>query len=291
MPTSPNVIELPLTVAHSEVRGSPTESISAEGKFMADRVLRCKWSKRFDLANELLEGYQVQLGNLSVRYQRQYPHRKNVYVKSIGFKNHAGDAQPDNGDTTQASYEWAHLTVHYEQGEFMPNGVPGQTSAIQIAEESYSPVGRFLVTADPTKLYLQGSNTEIQAGAYPGVYAPMHAWNYTLNQVRSVPNGWTTYAGYVNESSVRSSSLQQIFEAETLLFDGVDLQRSILSSGPLAWKAPLKFIHNPNGWNKYPDAAGNWKELHTAPGATVGAGTRKKQYKTVNFVSELNVIV
>ena len=284
MPASPLVTLLPITIAHSEVKGSPRESISSEGKFSAERVLRCKWTERFLLADQLLHAYEVLAGGLLVVYGRPYPYNASAYAKSISFENWAGNAKPIAGDTTLASYEWAHLNVHYEQSPANPNSA-------QIAEESLSTLGQFMMTTDPTKLYLQGKTDPIEPGAVPTKYMPMTGWNYTLNQVKTLPPGWIQYKGYVNSSPIISTSLGMTFDAETLLYDGVEPSRTILASGAQAWRAPLKFLHRPGGWNKYPDSAGTLLEIHTAPSATPGSGTQRKIYPSTDFLTSLNVIV
>lgn len=286
------IVELaPISVAHSEMEGSPTEDMSQDS-FSATRTLVCAWPDRITLAQELLAGYEVTAGALRVNVGRLYPHQAGVYAVSVDsiepYEN--GKTQAYNGDSTIASHAVAKLTVRYENKNFDPTlsqGVNGGSST-QIAEESTSTTSQFLSLPEGQDIYLDTPTTRtlLPRGSYPGVIVRGMQWNYTLNQVRAVPSGWRAYAGYVNSDSVTSNSLGLTFAPETLLFLGATLTRTITTSGPQAWKASLALAHRESTWNLFPDSYGSFYGLYTA----ITGGTQKKPYPSTSFVTNLNLV-
>lgn len=279
-----------ISVEYSENEGSPSETMTAES-FRATRTLICAWEDRLTLAAELLAGYSVTVGALQVDMGRLYPHWPSVYVVGIDgiepYENGATTAY--EGDETVAAHAQAKITVRYENRQFDPQLSQGTNgnNFLQIAEESVASSSQFLVLPEGQSIYLNTSpRTEIPSGSYPGKIIRGAQWNYTLNQVRSVPGGWFTYAGYVNESAVTSNSLGVTFATETLLFLGVQLTRTITVQGPQAWRAALSFAHRPDGWNMFPDSYGAFYALYDA----ASGGSQKKPYPATNFVTNLNLV-
>lgn len=253
------------------MEGSPTEQWDANG-FSATRVLRCAWSSRFTLADELLGGDSGR-GAL-------YEPKTSTGARATGIAMGppGGTMLPISG--TIAGYNNAELTVTYGNG-------PGDSA--DLVSESLEPTAEFLTL--PPEKFLWGSGTvgtgvDLEEDEAPGMLIRGMDYVLTRYQVPYIPIALTTLPGKVNDATVTASLLLtspgvcMAFAAETLLFGNPTLQRTTKTDNSPCWTINYRFSYRPSGWNKY------WRSGASTPGYETlyeKGGSAYKSYPTASF--------
>lgn len=281
----------PPTISFEELsspQGSPTESGDLES-FKATRVLRCAWSDRLTLFDQLLTAYNVVSGTRTFVIGDKYPHRSRVYARRISSITGVGPIATDS--TGVKRWEYADLRVEYESRSFDPEGGGGisdssdsPAEAFQVAEETIQPSAEFL-TFPTGSIYLDSSQKDPVAEANaPGVFIPM--FDYTYSYTENLGSSGTLSSDLVNKlftcnsASISSTTLGLTFDAETLIFLGPSVRLQTLSNGDRIADVSLQFRFRRTGCNKF-----FVKDSATPVDIYDSSGSIIKPYEPVNFVS------
>lgn len=262
---------MPITVIHTELANSGSESYSRDGKDTVTRRLMCDWNDRDTLRAQLMGG-TVRIGSALQSWvvPDQHPTRKHLYVKGVRIEGYGVPGQ-DANNPNQITFSKAILEVEYgsldlnEQQKQENPTVTYLTESAQIAAEvltipgdlvrwgSDPPVG--LAVGDP----VNGSETTA-ALRYPKLI-----WTITIHQWINPPLGEDSplqeYVGCVNKSPY--GPLWRKFKKETLLYNGCNLERDYtnqpiidqttgraLDVSEPAYRVTLNFEWQKHGWNK-----------------------------------------
>lgn len=232
-----------ITVSHSEMEGSPTEDWTEEG-FRAVRMLKCAWSDRFKLAEQLRGGLRGATAS-TLYLPHKYPHYEAALVRSIAVRPFHDKDVSEGSDSRTASYSEAVLTVVYETPQIDTDTFTSED--VEIAKE--------FITLPGEQLYWQGGNAGSQGaaigeGASPGLIVSLVAWNFTHYWLDAVPIVAKSLAGKVNQAKVTSPTLGLSFEPETLLYDGLQTTKTRSADGEEKLQVALRFLHREQTWNK-----------------------------------------
>lgn len=263
---------LPITVTYEELSGSPTEDFGEDG-FTALRTLKCAWTDRITLAQQLKGG---SLGG--VYYQpHSYDALPFARVASIAVSPFYDEEIRANGiDIKTAAYTVAQLAVSYRTG--LSSGDDSDPDAV-LVEESIEPFAEFLTL--PATGFLWGSKTgePLKDEEAPGKLFKGFNWVYSKSSLLLIPAPVFSLVGKVNSDSVRSKSLRFTFPAETLLYNPPILHRQSTADGAQAWGLEYRFSFKPQGWNRFWRAAtGAWDRIFDAAGP-------RDPYETGNFLT------
>lgn len=272
----------------SSPQGSPTESGDLES-FKATRVLRCAWSDRLTLFDQLLTAYKVTSGLRTFVVGDKYPHRDRVYVRRISSITGVGPIATDS--TGVKRWEYADLRVEYESRSFDPSGGGGisdssdsPAEAFQVAEETIQPSAEFL-TLPTGAIYLDASQNDLVAESNaPGVLIAM--FDYTYSYTENLGNNGTLSSDLIdklftcNSATISSTTLGLTFAAETLLFLGASVQLQTLSNGDRIADVSLPFRFRRTGWNRF-----FVKDSATPVVVYDSSGSVIEPYEPVNFAS------
>lgn len=253
MSVTPAIVDLP----SDEVAGSPKESIGADGRFRATRVIECLWSDRLHLAQELY-GSTTLAGNgtgIDVILPAEYPHRAGVFVKQAptieGWP--ADDCDHDHsgtgwGTSPVADYQYARITVEYETPLF--GTTPGTGPRV---EEDIEGDAEFL-TLPSEGLYWDsnGQGNPLKPSEAPGKLIRNIDWIYHVSGLPVLPLATLTLIGNCNQQAVHSNIFGFNFPAETLLYSPPSLKRYFyVGNQSSAWDVVYRFTFKPTGWNKF----------------------------------------
>lgn len=280
------VTPVPVTIDHEELQGSPQE-VGDETNFKARRMLKCRWADRLALYDQMLTGYIINAGGtppLITRIGQQYPDYPGVYAVRCTIEPFASDVRASDAQGRIAKYLDAKLNVDYEPRNFNYGSGP---NASQIGEESIETVAEFL-TQPYESLYWDTSGLPpalLHENEAPGKIIRSLIWVYTYRQVVSLPAGWRWATGYINSTAITSTSTGFLFDAETLLYEGVRLQRTVTSGAQQAWTAQLRFTYRPETWNKWYKRGGDTPQIVYKKN-----GSRYEPYPKTNFVTALNLV-
>jgi hypothetical protein len=239
----PNIAVFPVTVEHEELAGSPKE-YGDRKSFTAVRNLKCLWADRHELLEQLLGAHQITINDVPYYFGQEYPYRTQVYAMRGRMKPFF-DSEVDADDTEGrvASYTHAELEIEYEPAVLT-----------EIAQESLANSCEFIELPN-TQLYWvnsgQTSANQLAVTEAPGRIIRMQEWSYAIKEIRDIPQTWYDFAGCVNQAALYSEKLKRTYEAETLLFHGVEPRRLIPLLGEPSWEPTLKCSWKPDGWNKF----------------------------------------
>jgi len=222
------------------VDGAPRE----EGDILsraATRVLRCNWSDRETLIDELLSPAD---GN-------------NVYpYNDWGITAYRFGVRPAGALGTSGSLlapAKADITVHYSTA--------GPLTANLLTEEYL--ISANYQRADHRNYYYDEGGTKVpmKPCEAPVRVEPVGHYKLTFHRLAAVPNGSRTLVGYVNSNTVSSYVLGIAFPAGTLRYDGMYLQNSLIAVAASYLKCTLTFTEFIQGWNKIWNPRNNQYEL------------------------------
>lgn len=239
------------TVSFGEEIGYPKERSTDRG-FVADRLLRCRWSDRLTLYSELLDSNNF-----------QYPYRASgtsllpAYVTAIGIDpDETSRIQDASASLGMAQYEDALLRVRYESVEYDP------TSGLLVSEtleptRSQNVLGAWGLTWDSSGFLLTPDDM------------PHHdemglRYSITFYHATSVPSAYLSLANTCNAGSYASKTLGLTFAAETLLFLPGHVTRQIQASIYPKVTYTLSALYKPSGWNTV------WNPLKASGAGVVG---------------------
>ena len=272
-----------ITVSFQEESGSPSNEVADfMGGFKAVRRLRCAWRDRIKLANQL-RGYTAGVFSEPATY----PDVSGAYVQTVAIEP-AGDRVTNSSGLPD--YEWAILTVEYEQAAIESNedGV--------WAKDSFSPAAEFM-TRDQTDLYWASDGTDpVKKIEAPGVIIRMTEWVIVQHNMQYVPVELNDYIGFVNSIQLISASTGRVFEPETILFNGAAQEQQWTQDGPSGWTVTYAFLVRQNNqpWNKFFKSADDKEpsEIYgPVPSAPIGAaGPRWEPYQSADFLDIFGLI-
>jgi len=210
-------------------------------------VLRCPWSDRVAVANDIL-------GN-----NRLYPNIDcGAIASSVAIT--PVPAKPETAAVNgRIQYAQALLTVTYETskvGRLEKDPTTGQlyseTIEQVIENQKLNPSG-FCWATDTSGIAMSAGNEKKGAPLTEGPVRQMYSCSIkrTLYNLASIPDAFWTLPGSVNQASYTSVPLGRTFAAETLLFIPGAAERTVLTNGSKAWHLPMKLAIKPDGWNKF----------------------------------------
>ena len=274
------IVEAVLTVTHSELVPSPTESYDEES-FSATRILKCAWDDRHAFARELRGWIDGNWPNFVVHLPHRYPDIQGAFVRSIDPKGR-GKSSAHSADTQRISYAdgYAELAVGYstkgqsEGGGAGDNPIALVTESLELAAEFVTLSGNGLEWADTP-------GEPIESGDEPTILNRTIDWIYTIHQITTMPEAFLSLVGSVNSEQVFSHSLNFTFDPEVLLYQGASPRRIITTEGVEAWEVTLRFTARRFGWNKW------WRSGYTEPQRLWNGAIEYKPFPPVNFVNQL----
>lgn len=261
------------SVSFWEHAGWPRELVFVDA-FAAERKLVCAWGDRQTLANEILS-----TGN------NVYP-----YNSSGALVSHVPRIRPlVNGKETQgaqvhmADYELAVVTVNYST----KGRITGVTPGGNLISEWMS-TGSTFKTLDRTQLAWAANDGEpLKPGEGLDKIEPVGNYVLLYNSLPVLPGSVLTQPGTVNNAGVSTYLLGLTFAAETLLYMGSNITRSLNALGVTAFQVRHKFRYKANadefgvhGWNYFWNTATNKYEQVFVAGA---GGVRVKPFTPVAF--------
>lgn len=200
----------------------------ASGK-NASVTLRCNWSLRHDLVADVLAN------------KRQWPHGvaySPPQARSAAIRPADGSAYIAYGQT--CVYEDALVTINYS------------TEVKDLVSESIEPIAEFV--KQDHKRFRWGSKTgdPLLENEAPGKLTRSLSIVRTMYEVPPpLPAVLLTGVGKTNDAQYQSQLLGLTFAPETLLFTPAGITRTITSNGSDGFTVVLKFMYNPNTWNKF----------------------------------------
>jgi len=234
----------------SEEAGSPKEQ-SGVGGFGATVTLRCKFEDRQTVMDDILTN------------DLEYPRKTNS-----GAFARTGTATPDpkaqtSKDGQGINYEYAFVTINYEQQEFNSGG-----GGSEIISESLTPNAEF-ITVDPDGLVWGATDgPALKKKEAPGKLILGFDYIQTRYRVSSIATDYLNLLSHCNNNIVTSSLLGLSFGIETVLYNGITPSRTIDSNGTGLWTVPASFGIRPTGWNMFWRAETQaWESIYIEGGA------------------------
>jgi hypothetical protein len=227
-----------------EIQDTKREGAKIDG-MTASVTLGCAYVDRFNLMYDLLYG--------NFGGGRLWPYGGNVYcVGCETADGPPGQAQSGVLNTQGYDVDQSYVVATYAS----PSSNPQQPD-----------VGNVTENLEPTCEFQTLPHTDfLWDGAGQQVLKPEESpakQNRGVNYVRTLskiepplPIELITLQGYVNDSTINSTSLGLTFPAETLMYRGVSLSRTVAGTAPpdtgsLAWNMTLKFGVKYDKWNKF----------------------------------------
>ncbi len=202
------------------------------GKWDTSVVLRCAWTDRYTLVNDIL-------GN-----QREWPHSGFVVTPRAATARVVPDETQYTTTGQSINYEHALVTIGYSSA-----------AEADLLAESLEPNTEF-ITQDPDKFrWGSKAGVPILEAEAPGKLVRSLTLVRSVFHLASIPIGLLTLPGGVNDAPYVSTLLGLTFPTGTLLFGGGPTNRTITTAGSEGWNLTLKFMYKPDGWNKFWRAA------------------------------------
>ncbi len=233
-----------ISVAYYEMAGWPRELVFVDA-FAGERKLICAWGDRATLANDILSP-----GN------NVYPYNNSGALVSHVPKIRplAGGKETQGAQIHMASYEKAVVTVNYST----KGRIVGVTPGGDLISEWMS-TGSTFKTLDRTQLAWAANDGEpLRPGEGPDKIEPVANYVLLYNSLPSLPGSVLTSPGTVNSEAVSTYLLGLTFAAETLMYAGSNITRSLNPQGASAFQVRQKFRYRANadefgvhGWNYF----------------------------------------
>jgi len=185
------------------------------------------------------------------------------------------------GDDRFATYDYALITVTY--------GIPQRETSEAYGGnvtviETLRGASEFLTL--PTEGLYWGKGTSkkpITNLAAPGKISCLMEWTYAIRGALTLPSGFQTHPGKVNQYAAVSNTLGWTFPVETLLCNNPEQTRELSFDGA-SHDLTLKFMYknngtiaNPKGWNYFPKPNAGGTALSWEP---ITDGTDDKEIYT-----------
>lgn len=267
-----------ITIEHEELAGSPSESLDAQGSFVAVRRLKCPWASRYDLADQLL-GRRDAGGSIILPHD--YPHRPGFGSRAASVESfepfddnvkQAGSCASAPSVNALATYDSAILTVRYEPMTFQKD--TGGGGGGQLIQERMTG-GHELITLPDANLGWESDFGDHAPACVPVGEQEVPArvvsyltWSVSLLRVpRPLSTGFRDMLGHVNTNPLKSLRYGLTFEADTVLYVDFDSEAVVGSSDDTIINVTLNFLIRRNrrvggdqgaatlGWNGYWRAA------------------------------------
>jgi hypothetical protein len=243
----------------TEEHNTAQEDFDAETGFGASVTLRCLWSDRLLLMDDILSN------------SRTWPYN----AKAQAHRATSVPA-PSQYTTSGQGAEYIHALVTVEYS----------TKIKDLISESLEPAVEFLTTDHKQFRWASVDGEPLLESEAPAVQYKTMNLARTLYQLPAIPAAVLTCVGCSNSASYTSALLGLTFGVETLLFQPPTTNRAIKTSGTDGWTLNTKFTFKPQGWNKFwrpgKDAgAGGWDEIVHIK------GTVYKPYPPANFAAFL----
>ena len=269
---SANVQDTTITVAFEEMEGSPRERVTEDG-FQAQRKLKCAWADRLTLMDQLPNRSESVGDDIVYIRGHLYPGKTDVYCYQCSCEPlYDKDVQLGSASGI-AKYTYAVITADYKQSTLGDISNDVET----LVTESIDSAIDTLMLPKKGLYWTTGANKKaLTLDESPHAVRELFTWVYTMHSLPTIPDWFFTLVGRVNDSAVTSLALKRTFEAETLLYGPPTCERIRTTAGIQAWNATVRFVYDPDGWNKFPrggytgrytiyDAAGDvWRAYPTA---------------------------
>lgn len=272
------VVPNALTVAHSELDGSPVESLDKDLRFTATRNLLVAWADRGLLMAQLRGFWSVTEEGQPVWHRpHPYPDFAGVLCRDVKMKPLAAQVTDDERTepSTRAEYRHCILTAQYMQGdEDKDDESDDDDQPRALFRERLEPrLDHFVLEANPLGWAGTSGIEPIDPITMPTFPLPSLTWVIERNAIpgliADVYNGTESdppgLLGGVNAAAVISPTLRfyrgtidgferahVVFDPQTLLFEPPLLEREVTTAEVTLWKATFRFHYKPNGWNKFP---------------------------------------
>jgi hypothetical protein len=209
------------------------EDFSVDGGPSASVVLRCKYSDRYALADDLLSNAATppQMAGFA----------KPPQARRCGIRPFTGDevANPFSVDGQVILYAEALVTVEYS------------TQVMDLVSESIEPTAEFLIQDYRRLRWGSAVGEPILEAEAPGRLYQSCNIVRTLYYVANVPPEVLSLVGKVNDAPWVSGLLGLTFDTETLLYQPPNVGRKIATNGSDGYTMATKFTYKPQGWNTY----------------------------------------
>lgn len=206
---------------------APLEQISRAGGFIATATLKCPWSNREAVIDDLLS-------NL-VPYPR-FP--------SSGAKARQASATFFGGTIADGGLmvpPYARITVAYSQGE-------DEDESGNIFSETLEPSAEFITVSPLHFRWGSPTGTELEKEEAPGKLIVGLDYVQTRYGLSTLPAA-ILEPNVVNDANVAASLLGLTFAPETLLYVNSLPSRNITAGGAEKWTMPSRFSFRSHGWN------------------------------------------
>lgn len=195
-----------MTVAAYEIERYPREEGNVFEGGRCVRKLKCAWTSRYDLVNELMETYWPYASGSSLPVAHEYA------IEPFP-KSRMG------GSGSLASYDDALVTIVYDTKVYLFNGYSISEEIVPL--EEVNRYGGDVCWSDGSHLRDGEAPTHHEAGfRYIFTYHRLYPYQ--------VSGDWYTYTGYVNGATMVAAVLERTFATDTMLYRGPTLRHSIM---------------------------------------------------------------
>lgn len=246
-----------MAIEYSEIDGYPQEQRDTK-TFRAVRKVRCAWNDRTAL-RELFMAYPGHL----------YPYAESFGARAVDVSiQGVGKQAQDNLGESLAYYDWADLTITYEQPEIQPH--PNNPNPSAAFSEYLRP------WTEGAKLDYRLFTWEDDTPLLPEE-APLRTFrrlNYRFRRhfLTQVPLTAMALQGKINDASVSAISYAGLtFAAQTLFMESAELETSRDAQGNFQYDVTYSMLYKPETWRKHfrADAAPPAEEFQKIQIATV----------------------
>jgi len=237
-----------MSVTYEELAGSPTEirrfSTAVENIFEGVRKLKCAWSDRNSLVEELLN--------------TPYPYWTDYKFYPVAFKiypySDGSAVQPISGTPGAATYDYAIVEVHYGV-----RPASGGTNLFTFVEKLER--GSMAISFDPGELkYSDG--TPVSLGARPTIHVPILLYEYIVTGIVGPTAGAYSLCGYVNSTIFSTKSLGLSWGPDRVLCGPVNVRSHFHQAGTAHYRWAVPFQIHPVSWQyEFNPSTGEWQAL------------------------------
>lgn len=250
-----------MTVAITELPGSPKGQYTESGIYVFTRMVRTLWSD-IDAYAQQLQPATIVIGNQIVHYPGEaFPGFTNFRVRSFEFEPFFGTQdlitnQVDDSSTDPPDYNHAKWTIQYA----IPTSPQSSAAAneqrnkdpVPFLEHSITSGGQFLTlgTKDGADLdwnwvaLVSNTDTVIEAveADQERIAAIIGTTQHTVSWPRIPQPNWLAlenYKAHVNEDPFTLRGHE--YPAQALLYMGYDSHETVMTDGTKAWNLTIKF--------------------------------------------------
>jgi len=253
------VIPPAFTVPFEELEGSPTETISEEGRLVT-RKLKCLWDDRYTLFRELLGTTAVvdgDTGEQIIRTPDTYEEDPfmvtPMFARGVAIAPFDAKIEDADGDGRTAKYGHAQLTVTYRTGRYQDETAGGGGTVEQpdiIIEESLEPEAEN-ISVEASNLVWESASKEANPGTkrvridpigVPSKLEISLGWVVTFFNVADPINpAFFDHLGKINNTQITSQKFGRTFFADTLLYSSFNAHRTFTTEGAQSWTITCRF--------------------------------------------------